>query len=879
MKVLGKVFKYLLILLIALAALAYLIPKQQHVERNIEINSPASTIFPYLVDYSKFNLWSPWADIDPEGTVYEFSGPVSGVGAKMSWASEHREVGSGSQEITAVSGSRVETFLDFGPQGTATSYISLDPNNGKTNVTWGFDTDMGNNPIGRWMGLLMDKWVGASFEKGLTKLKKLAENDMTTGSASTAISSNALSVAPPVAVKKPKELSIHGDTRIDDYFWLRDDERKDPEVLAYLEAENKYFETKTAHTKDLENSVFEEIVGRIKQDDSSVPVKIDNYWYYTRYAEGQEYPIYARKKGSLDANEEIMLNANELAKPHDYYNINNWDTTDDHKILAYAEDTVSRRQYDIRFKNLATGENLNDKLTNTSGAMAWSADGKYLFYVKKDEQTLLPFQVWRHQLGQSPDEDTLIYEEKDNTFYTSVGRSKSEDYIYIYLGSTVSSEMHLLKADDPTGKFTVFLPRERDHEYSVEDVDGRMFILTNWQAENFRVMETTLANASDRSKWKEIVAHREDAFIHAMDLTRDFLVLNERVAGLRQLRVLPLSDKGKEFVIESDEPAYASYLDDNVDINSTVLRYYYTSPTTPGTVYDYNMLSGERQLLKQDEVVDDKFAPANYQTERFSIKARDGAMVPVSVVYRKNMGELNTRPLLVYAYGSYGYSMDPTFSISRLSLLDRGFVYAIAHTRGGQELGRKWYDDGKMFNKKNTFTDFVDVTKALKKKSYGNPKRVYAYGGSAGGLLMGAILNMAPEEYHGVIAAVPFVDVVSTMLDESIPLTTGEFDEWGNPKIKEQYEYMKSYSPYDQVSAQEYPNLLIVTGLHDSQVQYWEPAKWIAKLRDMKTDDNLLLMHTDMESGHGGASGRFKGQRDTARNFAFLIDMANSKTQ
>lgn len=713
--------------------------------------------------------------------------------------------------------------------------------------------------------------------QSLQKTKQSVQKDNPQGTQIMTKSDKIDTPTAPIAKKTPKELKLHGDTRIDDYFWLRDDERKNPEVLAYLEAENNYFDSKMKHTEDLQETIFQEIIGRIKQDDSSVPVKVDNYWYYTRYQEGQDYAIYARKKGSLDSAEEIMLDANNLAKEHEYYRISNWDTTDDHKILAYAEDTVSRRQYDIRFKNLETGKTLPTKISNTSGAMAWSADGKYFFYVKKDPETLLPFQVWRHRYGSRVADDKLIYEEKDNTFYTSVGRTKSEKYIVISIGSTVSSEIRLLPASDPTGEFKTFLPRERDHEYSVDEVNGRFFVLTNWQAENFRVMETSLVNSTDRSKWKELVAHRSDAFIHDIELTSDFLVLNERVEGLRQLRVLPLNESGKEFVIESDEPAYATYLDDNVDINSTILRYYYTSPTTPGTVYDYSMITGERTLMKQDEVVDDKFKPENYKTERFGIEARDGTQVPVSVVYRKNMGELNTRPLLIYAYGSYGSSTDPTFSISRLSLLDRGFVYAIAHVRGGQEMGRKWYDDGKMFNKINTFNDFIDVTKALKNKNYGDPQRVFAYGGSAGGLLMGAIINMAPQEYYGVIAAVPFVDVVSTMLDESIPLTTGEFDEWGNPKIKEQYEYIKSYSPYDQVSEQAYPNLLITTGLHDSQVQYWEPAKWIAKLRDMKTDDNILLMHTDMESGHGGASGRFKGQRDTARNFAFLIDLTEKK--
>jgi oligopeptidase B len=561
-----------------------------------------------------------------------------------------------------------------------------------------------------------------------------------------------------------------------------------------------------------------------------------------------------------------------LAEPHDYYNVANVEVSDDHRILAYADDPVSRRQYTIRFIDLETGKTFDDEIVNTSAAIAWAADNKTIFYVRKHEQTLLPYQVYRHTLGTPASEDTLIYEEADDTFSPSVYRSKSRDFIYMHLGSTLSDEVRLLDANKPDSEFKMFLQREDEHEYSVDDVNGRFFVTTNWDAENFRVMETDLENSSNRDSWKEVIPHREDVFVRAVDVFRNYMVVNERSEGLRKLRVLPLGE-GKEFFIESDEPAYTMYIDDNPEINSDVLRYGYTSMTTPYTIYDYDMVSGERTLMKQDEVLGE-FDSDWYGTERFTITARDGVEVPISVVYRKPFKPDNSRPMLIYGYGSYGSSRDPTFSISRLSLLDRGMVYAIAHVRGGQELGRQWYDNGKMFKKINTFTDFVDTTNALTMKGYGDKDKIFAYGGSAGGLLMGAVINMAPELYRGVIAAVPFVDVVTTMLDESIPLTTGEFDEWGNPKIKEQYEYMLSYSPYDQVKAQDYPNLLVTTGLHDSQVQYFEPAKWVAKLRDLKTDDNVLLLRTDMEVGHGGASGRYKRHRETALKWAFMLSLA-----
>ena len=679
----------------------------------------------------------------------------------------------------------------------------------------------------------------------------------------------------PDAPEKPYEIETHGDVRIDPYFWLRDDEREDPDVLAYLEAENSYLDQVLDPAADLRETLYEEMVGRLKQDDSSVPAKIGDYWYYSRYDEGLEYPIFARRKGSAEGPEEIVINANERAEGHEYYALGNLEMSDDHKLAAFAEDTVSRRLYTVRVKNMETGELLDDVIEDTSGALAWSADGQYLFYVKKDTETLLPYQVYRHKLGTPVGEDVLVYEEADSTFYTSMYRGKSNDYIYIHLGQTVTDEVRLIPADQPTAEPIVFLPRERGHEYRVEDIDGRFYVLTNWDAVNFRLMQTNLENSANRAAWTEVVPHRDDVFIHDIDLFRDFLVVNERREGLRRMHVMPFGD-GEAFDISSDEPAYAMYFDDNYEVDTDVLRYVYTSLTTPDTVYDFNMKTGERTLLKRDPVLGE-FDPADYRSERFMVAARDGVQVPVSLVYKVPFEAKGTRPLLVYGYGSYGSTVDPSFSIARLSLLDRGFVFAIAHIRGSQALGRQWYEDGKMFNKINTFTDFIDVTKGLVDKGYGDPERVYAYGGSAGGLLMGAVANMAPQLYHGIVAAVPFVDVVTTMLDESIPLTTGEFDEWGNPKIKDQYEYMLSYSPYDQVTEQDYPNILVTTGLHDSQVQYWEPAKWVAKLRDMKTDDNLLLMYTDMSSGHGGASGRFKRYEDIALRYGFLIWLAGAE--
>ncbi len=678
--------------------------------------------------------------------------------------------------------------------------------------------------------------------------------------------------APPVAKKVPHVFEEHGHRRVDNYHWLRDDSRKNPQVLDYLKAENDYYEANMATTGDLRQRLYDEIVARISQEDQSVPYRLGDYYYYRRYNTGQEYPVYARKRGSLDAPEEMLVDMNERASGHSYFQSNNQSISHDHNLLAFSEDTVGRRQYNIRFKDLRSGELLPDVIENTTGALEWAKDNKTVFYVRKHPVTLLPYRVYRHKLGTPVNEDTLVYEEKDNTFYTSLGSTRSRDYLTIHSASTTNSEVRLLDASQPEGEFQVFLPREKDHEYSIEQLGDDFYVLTNWQAKNFRVMKTDLKHAADKSQWQEVIPHDEDVLIYDIEANRDFLAIEQRENGIRQIRLLDWNT-GKSTLLPSDENACTMHIGYNPDQGSDVIRYHYTSLTTPASVYDYNTATGEKTLMKQDKVLG-QFSPDDYASQRLYVKVRDGELVPVSLVFRKGPKPLRERPLLVYGYGSYGHSVDPSFSSARLSLLDRGFVYAIAHVRGSQAKGRRWYEDGKLLKKKNTFNDFVDVTQGLVRAGLGDPKRVYAWGGSAGGLLMGAVVNQAPALYHGVIADVPFVDVVTTMLDEDIPLTTGEFDEWGNPKEKIYYDYMLSYSPYDQVSAQPYPNMLVTTGLHDSQVQYWEPAKWVAKLRDMKTDHNLLMLRTNMHAGHGGASGRFQHYKETADDYAFLLKLA-----
>jgi oligopeptidase B len=677
---------------------------------------------------------------------------------------------------------------------------------------------------------------------------------------------------PPVAAVRPYQVESPNGTRVDEYYWLRDDAREDTDVLAYLEAENAYKAAMTAHTKALEDRIYEEIVARIKQDDSTVPYRFRGHWYYTRFETGKEYPIYARKAGTLDAPEQVMLDANALAEGHGFYQIGRFEIAPDNRLLAYAEDTVGRRQFTIRFKDLATGAMLPDVIENADPSIAWTADSKSVLYLEKHPETLLGYRVRRHVLGTDPAQDALVYEQEDESFYTGVGISKDERYLLIFSQSTVSTEVRYARADDPALAFKVFLPRERDHEYSVDHLDGRWIIRTNWQAQNFRLMEAKVGEEGERAKWRELIAHRDDAFLHGFDVFKDFLAVEERSGAMRKIRIRPW-DGGEDFFIAADEPAYTTWLGTNPEIDTHVVRYEYTSLTTPSTVYDYDITTGERQLMKRTPVLG-TFDPADYRTELLWAPARDGEKIPVSIVYRKGFEKNGTAPMLQYAYGSYGATMDPSFSISRLSLLDRGFVFALAHVRGGQELGRRWYEQGRLLNKKNTFTDFVDVTRHLVKEGYADPKRVSAMGGSAGGLLMGAISNMAPADYRAIVAQVPFVDVVTTMLDESIPLTTNEYDEWGNPEKKEYYEYMLSYSPYDNVARQGYPAMLVTTGLHDSQVQYFEPAKWVARLRARKTDSNPLLYRTTMEAGHGGKSGRFQRFREIAEEYTFILDQS-----
>ena len=674
-------------------------------------------------------------------------------------------------------------------------------------------------------------------------------------------------LTPPTAKKVPKELTIHGDTRIDDYYWLN--KREDSEVIDYLTAENDYTQKILEHTKSFQEKLFEEIKGRIKQDDQSVPYKDNGYFYLTRYEQGNEYPIYSRKKESLEAEEEIMLNVNELAKGFDYFNIGGRSVSPNNKLLVYGEDTLSRRIYTLRFKNLETGEMLEDAIPGTTGSASWANDNKTIFYTAKDETTLRGHKIFRHTLGTPTDQDVEVFSETDETYIAFVTKSKSKKYIVVGSYSTLSQEYQVVEADNPTGDLRVIQGRERGLEYSVAHFEDKFYIRTNLDAKNFRLMVTD-ENATSKEHWKEVIPHRPDILLEDMDIFKDYIVLSERINGINQLRVMPW--EGEEHYIDFGEDAFMAFTSTNPEFDTDILRVGYTSMTTPFTTYDYNTKTKKFTLLKQQEVVGD-FDSKNYVSERLYAESRDGVKVPISLVYRKGFEKDGQQPLLLYGYGSYGNSMEPYFSSVRLSLLDRGFAFAIAHIRGGEEMGRPWYDDGKLLKKKNTFNDFIDCAEHLIANKYTNPDKLFAMGGSAGGLLMGAIVNQRPDLWKGIVASVPFVDVVTTMLDESIPLTTGEYDEWGNPNDKEYYDYIKSYSPYDNVEAKDYPPMLVTTGLHDSQVQYWEPAKWVAKLREMKTDNNPLLLHTNMEAGHGGASGRFEQFKETAMEYAFMLDL------
>jgi len=689
----------------------------------------------------------------------------------------------------------------------------------------------------------------------------------------------------PKAKKNEMTITTHGDTRVDNYFWMRlTDEQKESktpdsqtqDVLDYLNAENQYLTHVLQSTKDLQENLYQEIVGRIKQDDQSVPVKVNGYVYYSRYETGEDYPLLCRKKGDENGTEEILLNMPEMAKGHRYFSIGSKSVSENNELIAYSVDLISRRQYTIHFKNLITGEKYKDEIKGTAGDITWANDNKTIFYTKQDPITLRSYQIYKHVIGTPVEEDELVYEEKDQTFGCSVSKTKSRRYLLIERYQTLSTECRFLNADDPDGEWVLFQPRERDLEYYVDHFEDHFYFTTNLAAKNFRLMKTPV-DKTEKENWTEVIAHREDVLLEDIDIFKHQLVVTERRKGLIELRVINWKDMSEHY-IEFKDPAYAAYTFSNPEFGTEVLRFGYTSLTTPQSTYDYNMSTKSKKLRKQQEVLGGNFSPENYASERIMVPVRDGAKVPVSIVYKKGFKRDGNAPLLLYAYGSYGYSMDATFSSIRLSLLDRGFAFAIAHIRGGQEMGREWYESGKLLKKKNTFYDFIDCGKYLVDNDYTSNQHLYAQGGSAGGLLMGAIANMEPEMWNGIIAQVPFVDVISTMLDESIPLTTGEFDEWGNPKDKTYYEYIKSYSPYDNIERKEYPNLLITTGYWDSQVQYWEPAKWIAKLREYKTDTNQLLMYCNMDVGHGGASGRFKKYKEVAMIYAYLLQLEGIKS-
>ena len=687
------------------------------------------------------------------------------------------------------------------------------------------------------------------------------------------------SPSPPVADKVAHTLEAHGHTRVDNYYWMRlSDEQKTAEnpdeqtqkVLDYLTAENDYLKASLKHTEGFQEALFEEIIGRIKQDDESVPYSKNGYWYYSRFEEGKEYPIYCRKQGTMDAAEEVTFDANVAAEGHEYYNAVALIVSPDNNLMAFSEDTVGRRRYTTRFKNLRTGEILPDKIPNVEPGVAWANDNKTLFYTSKNEVTLLSEKIKRHTLGKPVSEDAVVYHEKDTSFYINVYRSKSGKFIQIVNDSTLVSDHHLLSADDPMGEFRRFSPREKDHLYSIVHYEDKFFIISNWDAQNFRLMEVDDDNTA-KENWREVIPHRPNVLLERMMVFESYLVLQERGNGQTKLRIRN-HDSKKEHYLEFDESAYRAGFSTNADMGTDWLRFSYSSLTTPVSIYDYHMGTKEKLLKKRYDVVGGH-DPGEYKTKRLWANARDGTAIPLSIVYKHGYEKGGGSPLLLYGYGSYGNTVDPSFSSVRLSLLDRGFAYAIAHIRGSEMLGRQWYLDGKLLKKKNTFYDFIDVAKFLIEEGYTSSDHLYAMGGSAGGLLMGAVLNEEPTLFKGVVAAVPFVDVLTTMSDPSIPLTTNEYDEWGNPADKPYYEYMGGYSPQDNIRSTEYSNLLVTSGLFDSQVQYWEPTKWVAKLRAHKTGTNKVFLYTEMEAGHGGASGRFKRHKETALQYAFLLDL------
>ncbi len=677
----------------------------------------------------------------------------------------------------------------------------------------------------------------------------------------------------PKPEKIKKELKNFGDTRIDYYYWLN--ERENPKVIKYLEDENDYLSKQLDHTQKLQETLFEEIVGRIKPDEQSVPYKDNGWYYYQKFSEQQEHPVYCRKKDSLNNSEEILLDVNQIAEGHPYCHVADYSISRDNNLLAYSVDTLGRRRYEIKFKNLQTGQLLKDIIPDTDGEPVWANDNKTVFYIKKDNETLREFQLWKHILGTSSDDDILVYEEDDDTFSISISKSKSDKYIFLAAYSTLSTEYQVIDADKPENDFKILIPRSENHEYDVEPHGKDLYVLTNYNgAENFKIVKTNIQNPNLETA-EIIVPHNPNVFIEDFDVFKNYLVVNERKDGLLSLRIIDLKSNKSKF-IECDDGAYDIWISDNDEYETDLLRYGYSSLTTPVSYFDYNMKTGEKILLKQKFAGND-FKKENYISKRLFATAEDGVKIPISIVYKKGLKLNGKNPMLIYAYGSYGYSIDDGFQSSILSLLNRGFVYAAAHVRGGQELGRKWYEEGKLFHKKNTFTDFIVCTEYLQKKAYSSPDFTFAEGGSAGGLLTGAVANMRPDLYAGIISEVPFVDVVTTMLDESVPLTTGEYDEWGNPHEKKYYDYMLSYSPYDNVKKQNYPSMLITAGLHDSQVQYWEPAKWTAKLRDYNTSKNPIYLYTNLDAGHSGMSGRYKAYRETALIYAFILDVLSKK--
>lgn len=677
-------------------------------------------------------------------------------------------------------------------------------------------------------------------------------------------------ILPPSAKIRPKELKIHNDIRIDNYYWLND--RENPQVIDYLNAENDYTKSIMRHTESFQKDLFEEMKGRIKEDDATVPYKLNGYWYLTRYETGKDYPIYARKKETLEAAEEILFDCNLMAENQSYFNLGGISISPDNTMAAFSIDLVSRRQYTLQIKNLVTGEIYDDKILNTTGSATWANDNKTLFYSMKDQVTLRSEKIFKHRLHSNSKDDIEVYHEADETFNTFVYKTKSKKYIVIGASSTLSSEYRILNANTPDGEFKIFHERTNDMEYNIAHYGDSFYMISNCDnATNFKLLKTS-ENKTGREHWEDLIPHRKEVLIEDIEIFKDYLVINERENGLNKLRIISW-DGEEDYYLPFNSETYNTYIGNNPDFNSDKMRYGYNSLTSPSSVIDYNFKTKNSEIKKEQEVLGGKFKKENYESKRIWATARDGVKVPMSLVYKKGIELDGTNPVLQYAYGSYGSTIDPSFSTIRLSLLDRGFIYAISHIRGGEYLGRHWYENGKLLDKKNTFTDFIDCSKHLIEENYTSSKHLYAYGGSAGGLLMGAIINMNPELYHGVLAAVPFVDVVTTMLDDSIPLTTGEYDEWGNPNNEKFYHYMKSYSPYDNVEAKAYPNMLVTTGLHDSQVQYWEPAKWVAKLRELKIDTNKLLLHIDMDSGHGGASGRFESLKEVAMEYVYLLDL------